>query len=170
MDGTMIFARLIHVVTGVFWVGAMIFLAAFLAPALKEVGPDAGKVMNALARRGFMKIMPVIAMLTILSGIWLYWRVSVGFDPVYMKSGPGHAYAIGGLLAVIALVLGVVITRPAMLKSAALAQSAIAAEAGERERLMGEAQRLRERGARFGVVVAWLLGLAAVAMAVGRYV
>ena len=57
-----------------------------------------------------------------------------------------------------------------MLKSMSLAQSAATADAGEREAILAEAQRLRVRGTRGGTVVAWMLIISAAAMAVGRYV
>ena len=117
MDYGLLLARLIHVLAGVFWVGAMVFVSAFLIPSLAEVGPDGGKVMVALQRRKFMVVMPVIGTLTMLSGIWLYWRASAGFQVDYMKSGPGHAYAFGAIFAITAFVVGMTVTRPAMMKA-----------------------------------------------------
>ena len=169
MDAGMITARLIHVLAGVFWVGAMLFVAAFLVPAIRETGPDGGKVMAAVGKRGFMQLMPVIAILTILSGVYLYWRVSGGFDYNYLKSGPGHAYAMGGILSIIAFILGITVTRPAMMRSMELAQSAAAAPPDERDIIMAKAQALRARGSKVGNVIAVLLVLAAVGMAIGRY-
>ena len=37
--------RIAHIVTGAFWVGTVIFLAAFLLPSLRAAGPAAGPVM-----------------------------------------------------------------------------------------------------------------------------
>ena len=170
MDAGMITARLIHVVGGALWVGAMVFVTAFLAPAIRDAGPDGAKVMGGIARRRFMQIVPAVAILTLLSGIYLYWRVSAGFDYNYLKSGPGHAYAMGGILAIVAFVIGLTITRPAMMKSMSLAQSAASASPEERDAMMAQAQALRARSAKAGVIVAWLLVMAVIAMAVGRYV
>ena len=170
MDYGLLLARIIHVLTGVFWVGAMVFVSAFLIPSLAEVGPDAGKVMAALQRRKFMIVMPVIGTLTILSGIWLYWRASSGFQLEYMKSGPGHAYAFGAIFAIAAYVVGMTVTRPAMMKATALGQSAATASESERPAIMAQALALRKRGTRGGNIVATLLTLAALMMAVGRYV
>ena len=170
MDTSMVVSRLIHIVAGVFWVGAMIFVSGFLVPAIRETGPDGGKVMAAIARRRFMQIMPVVAVVTILSGLHLFGKVSNGFEVEYMKSGPGHAYGVGGGLAILAFIIGISIVRPSMMKSMELAQMAGSAGPEEREAIMAKAQALRARGARVGVIVAWLLGLATAAMAVGRYV
>ncbi len=170
MDAGMITARLIHVVGGAFWVGAMMFLTFFLAPAIRDAGPDGAKVMGGIARRKFMQIMPVVAILTMLSGIYLYWRVSAGFNYDYMRSGPGHAYAMGGILALLAFILGLTVTRPAMMKAMTLLQSAATAPPSEKEAMLAEAQALRVRSTKAGVVVAWMLILAVVGMAIGRYV
>jgi hypothetical protein len=170
MDATLIAFRLVHVLSGVFWVGAMVFLAAFLVPSVNDVGPDGGKVIAALSKRRFMNIMPVIAGLTILSGLWLYWRASTGFSTDYMKSGPGHAYALGALCAITAFIIGMTVTRPAMLKALQLGQAAATAEPGEREKILATAKAIRERGAKAGNIIALLLLIAAAAMAVGRYV
>jgi uncharacterized membrane protein len=37
--------RFLHVFAGALWLGMAIFSAFFLMPAIKEVGPDGGKVM-----------------------------------------------------------------------------------------------------------------------------
>jgi len=170
MDTGLVLARIIHVVGGIFWVGTMVFLAAFLLPSMMEVGPDAAKVMAALQRRKFMVILPIVGVLTVLSGIWLLWTVSSGFNSDYMRSGPGHAYSFGGLFAISALVVGLTVTRPSMTKSMKLAQEAGAASESDRPAILAQAQALRIRGAKSGQVVAWLLALTALAMAVGRYV
>ena len=162
-------ARIIHVVGGVIWVGSMFFVSTFLIPSLTEAGPDAGKVMAALNRRNFMIVIPVIALLTILSGLWLYWRVSAGYDPAYMRSGPGQAYGLGATMAIIAFIIGMTVTRPAMVKSGKLMASAATASPAEREAMMVQAQAARARGARWGKVIVFLLIGAATLMSLGRY-
>jgi uncharacterized membrane protein len=170
MDVTLILLRIVHVLAGVFWVGTMVFLALLLLPSIRDAGPDGGKVMAALAERRFMQILPAVAILSMLSGIWLYWRVSFGFDSAYMRSGSGMTYGIGAASTIVAFVIGVAIVRPAMQKGMSLSQAAMKPDASQRESLMAEAQRLRRRADRTGLVVAGLLGIAALAMAVGRYV
>ncbi|HEX5577528.1 MAG TPA: hypothetical protein VFX40_04080 [Gemmatimonadaceae bacterium] len=170
MDTSVVVGRLIHILAGVFWVGTMMFVTVFLMPAIRETGPDGAKVMAAVARRRFMQVMPVVAILTILSGLHLLGKASNGFQVEYLKSGPGHAYGIGGGLAILAFIIGIAVTRPAMMKAVELAQAAASAPEDERAVILAKAQALRARGARAGTIVAWLLVLATVAMAVGRYV
>lgn len=148
-------ARVIHIVVGVFWAGTVFFNAWLLAPALRDLGPDGGKVMGALAKRGMLMILPVAGILTILSGIWLYWHASAGFDPAYMGSRPGMVYGLGMVATILAFLIGVAVVRTAIAK-AATAEPA-------------EGQKLRQRAASASVVVALLVGIAVLTMAVGRY-
>ena len=170
MDPLLLILRLVHIGLGVFWVGTMIFNAFFLMPSMLEAGPDGMKVAAGLARRRFLDILPPVAGLTILSGVWLYWIASVGFQPAYMRSSVGMTYGIGALAAVIAFVLGIAIMRPSMLKAAALSQAAGAAAPEDRAAKLAQAAALRVRGAETAKFVAVLLIIAVAAMAVGRYV
>jgi hypothetical protein len=170
MDATLVILRLVHIVLGAFWAGTLIFNAWFLVPAMSDAGPDAARVSAGLMKRRLFEVLPLVGGLTLISGIWLYWRASLGFQPAYVHSPVGMTYAVGGLLAIVGFIIGVVIMRPAMMRAARLAQSAASAPAGEREQQLAAAQQLRLRGAKFGRVVAWLLLLAVCAMAVARYV
>jgi hypothetical protein len=170
MDTLLVLMRLVHILLGVFWVGSVIFNVVFLVPAFVDAGPEGAKVSAGLMRRRFFDVLPVVAGLTVLSGIWLYWRASLGFQPAYMRSSVGMTYGIGALAAIVALGLGVAILRPAMLKAAALTQQAASAAPAERDAQLAKAQALRLRGIQVNKIVAALLVVAVVAMAVGRYV
>jgi hypothetical protein len=169
MDIVLLVARLVHVVLGIFWGGALIFTAVFLLPSVRDAGPDGGKVVAGLMRRRFLDVIPVVAILTVLSGFWLYWRVSLGFSHEYMKSPPAMAYGLGGAAALVALSLGLGVVRPSILRAAALAQAATAGPAAERQAGMAAADELRARAGRASRYVAGLLAVAAACMAVGRY-
>ena len=151
--------RLLHILSGIFWVGTMMFNAAFLLPAFKDAGPDGAKVAAGLAKRRFMVVLPIVALVTILSGLWLFWRVSGGFETTFMQSHMAKALSFGAACAIVAFIIGVVVVRPAMMQSMALAQS-------DPQR----AQVLRVRADVVGRVVTGLIALAAAAMAVARYI
>jgi len=170
MDLGLLVARVIHVLGGVLWVGSMFFIAIFLGPALEDAGPDAGKVMAALMKRKWMVFTPLVATLSVLSGFYLYWRVSEGFNSAYMGSGPGMTYGTGAAAAILAFIIGVSFTRPSMTKAMELSQRMANADAGERQSLAAQIGTYRARGANSGRVVVVLLLIAATAMAVGRYV
>jgi uncharacterized membrane protein len=162
-------ARILHVVLGVFWVGAMLFNTFLLIPAMTEAGPDSAKVGAALMRRGFATLMPIVAALTLLSGLWLYWRV-IGFSPSALTSGRGLTFGLGGLSAILAFIIGLAVVRPAMMRAVAMAQTVASVPEAERPALSAKAAALRVRGARGSMLVTLLLLFATIAMSVARYV
>ena len=107
----MLVLRFAHVFFGALWVGMMAFQTFFLMPALAEVGPDAGKVMAALMRRRIPVILPIVALITLVSGFWLFQRLSGGAAAGLMRTPMGLAFGSGGLAALLAFLLGIVVMR-----------------------------------------------------------
>lgn len=170
MEPLTVLLRLVHIVAGAVWVGMAVFVGFFLGPTMQEVGPDGGKVMLALQRRGLMTLLPVLALGTLLSGLWLYWRASLGFQPAYLASPTGVTFALGGLAALLGYGLGIGVMRPATLRAAALARGLEGSAGGaDHQATLAEIGRLRGRAGRAGRAVAALLLLATAAMAVARY-
>lgn len=163
--------RLVHIVSGVLWVGMMAFTAFFLTPAIREAGPMGGKVMAGLQRRGMMMIMPLVALATIFSGALLMWRLSGGSLLGLLQTPVGLTFAAGGAAALVAFGVGMAILRPTNSRVGALMTSASTATNEEERMVRGaEIQRLRARAEFVTRVVALLLIVAAGAMAVARYV
>jgi uncharacterized membrane protein len=162
--------RLIHILGGVYWAGTMFFFVTFLEPSLRSMGPDGGKVMIRMFERGYLKLVPAVAIATILSGLWLLWILSAGFDSAYMGSTIGIALSTGGGLAILAFVIGVAVMRPAAARIWDLARS-MAEETNEVARAAQGAElgTLRERVTLGARAVFGLLVLATALMAVARY-
>ena len=95
--------RLIHILAGVFWVGAAVFTAAFLVPTIRAVSPAGGPVMQHLTQvRKLPRYILAAGFLTVISGIGLYSIPSVGFTSPWMRTGPGITFGIGGALETVA--------------------------------------------------------------------
>ena len=168
MHAELIVLRLIHVGGGIFWVGTSLFTFFFLMPTVMRAGPGvAGPVMGGLMQRKFMVWMPVVALLVILSGLRLLMIVSGG-NPHWFQHRAGHAFTVAGGLAIIAFLIGLTISRPAMAKAAKLGQSAVS-DAPTRAALQDEIRRLQRRSYIGTMIVTWLLLASAAGMAVARY-
>jgi uncharacterized membrane protein len=163
----LIVLRLVHVLGGMFWVGSGLFTTFFLAPALKEAGPAAGQLMAGLQKRRLYSVLPIVAVLTILSGLRLMWIVSAG-DAHWFVHRVGHTYAVSGAFAIIAFVLSIVVARPAAVRMGKLSQSATS-DGTTRERLAAELQSLQRRMTMSTMVAVVLLILAAAGMSIARY-
>jgi uncharacterized membrane protein len=169
MQATLLVLRVVHVIGAVFWAGAILFVVHFLEPAVRDLGPDGSKVMQALQRRRYLEAMPVMALLTILSGFWLYHRDFGRFHPGPGASPAEWSYGIGGLAAVVALVIGLSVIRPSALRLGRVGAEMATATPERREALAAEANRSRGQLRMAGRIVVLLLTVAMVTMAVGRY-
>jgi hypothetical protein len=171
-----IILRIAHIVCGALWVGFAVFAGLIMMPSLQEAGPAGGKVMAALQKRGVATIPPILAIATLASGVWLYWRLTAGFESAAVTGAVGATYGVGGVLAITAFVIGMAMLRPAMLRAGELARrlgeatgEATEAEKAQRAEMAAELGRVRARGAAGGALVALLLIVATTAMAIARY-
>jgi uncharacterized membrane protein len=163
--------RIIHIVAGVFWVGSAIFVAGILLPTLQAVGPAAGPVTEHLIQVRRLPVRLMIAMiLVILSGIWLYWKDSAGFQSAWMRSGPGTVFGLGAMLGIAGGVVGMATSAPAGRRLTALGTAIKARGGPPTAEELAEIQRLQARMRGAARLVAILLLLATIAMAVARYV
>ena len=167
----MVILRLLHISAGVFWAGSMLFLAHFLAPAITDAGPAGGPVMMALMRRNVFVIIPIIAIVTILSGGWIFWIQSEGMHGPWLHSSMARVLSVGALLALIAFVIGMTVVRPTQMKIFALMiEIGPMPDGPDKQAKLAAVQPLRAKTFMMGKVVAGLLGLTVVAMAIARYV
>jgi uncharacterized membrane protein len=169
MDPVLILLRVVHVVGGVFWAGAILFVVHFLEPAVREAGPDGAKVMQGLRKRRYLEVTPVVAFFTLVSGYALYWRTFDRLFPGPGASGVELALGLGGFASLVAFVIGVSLLRPSALRIGTLGAEMAQAPEERKAALQEEIGRLRGRMRVSGRVVAALLGLAILTMAVGRY-
>ena len=88
--------RLIHILAGVFWVGAIFLIAGFLLPTARATGREGGRFMQHLMLQRRLPIFLAIAMLlTVLSGFALYGRLVSATHGAWAGTPPGIAYGVG---------------------------------------------------------------------------
>ena len=166
----LIVLRIVHILGGIFWLGSGLFTVFFLVPALGRLGPaGGGPLMAALQQRRLFTILPVVAVLTILSGVRLLQIVSGGFSPAYFDSRTGQTFLWSGVAAVIAFLLSLFVSRPAAVRIGQLSASMATLPEADRAARAGEVERLKRRSGLSGTVAMILLVGAAVGMAVARY-
>ena len=159
-----VIVRVLHIVSAAIWLGAAIFVGWFLMPAIIEAGPDGGKVMGGVQRRGWVVVAAIIAVFTVVSGIYLY------IPYMGSPSTMGSMLGAGGIVGIIAMILGgVVVSRSLAQANAVSAQIAATPEGPARQALMAKARDLRTRGLLFTRIVSILVLLAMMMMASAAY-
>jgi uncharacterized membrane protein len=170
MDGWLILLRIVHIGSLMAWFGGAIVAFFFLLPTARKLGRAGQPFMDHLMNRRRLGIFfPIVAALTILSGVALYWRDSGGLQSAWITSPSGLAFAIGGLAAIAAFVAGSVLTGPSVAEQTAI-QNELAAGDG----VPTEAQRQRLERANRRMWLASRIDLplvlvAGLTMAVARY-
>ena len=163
--------RASHVLLAATWVGATAFMVLFVMPALKQTGPAAGPMMGAIARRGLNGFMGALGGLTVLSGFYLYWRLTGGFDPALSATRGAMVFGTGGIAGLLSVIIGGAVVGRSMAKMGDLGGKAMALPEGtERAALMTQSNAARDRGLTGARIVLVLQMIAVVCMAVGHYV
>ena len=170
MTWLIVVLRLIHIVGGVFWAGAVWVLARFIEPTATAAGPEGGRFLQRFAGSGYTPAVISAGLATIAAGLALMWIDSGGFQPGFMGSHFGIALSIGAAAALMAAYVGIALgARNGMrLKNVA---AAIQAQAGGPTHAQGaDIQAIQGRLRRGGRITAVLLAVTVVCMAVARYV
>ena len=160
--------RIIHIVGGVFWVGGVLIMAFFIAPAVGAT-EEAGQkfIGHLMGNLKFSNRMSAAAGLTILAGFILYWIDSDGFTSAWMSSGAGRGFGIGAAFALIGFVFGILIGRTT--KAMAQLGAQLSQQGKPSPEQMSQMQSLRKQQAAYSNISAATLILAVVFMAIARY-
>ncbi len=191
----MLVLRVVHILFGLFWAGAAIVLAAFVIPAARANGSSGGRfMMELMQRRRLSAWLGTAAALTILSGATMYWRIATDMHDAWMRSRPGIVLGLGGLVALVAMILGAGVAAPTAKKLEALDRDArhpdgrpepalvharadasgmspleLPPPSGPPPEIVAELERLQSRLTVVARAIAVLLVIAATCMATARY-
>lgn len=155
-------ARAIHIVAGFIWAGAMFVMATSIMPVARQYAAEgAGRWTGMIVRR-VGPTSGIAAILTILSGMYLFAVLHPGDETLggtVLKAG-----AVAGLLS---FLIGFFIGRPAAFKLTALTEQRAAVPDPAKQQEIAALGRRAALSAQFTMT---LLALAVLAMAVFRYV
>lgn len=166
MNVFIIVLRLIHIVSGVFWVGGSMISALFLAPAVAATGEAGQQMMGYMVNKGRITVrITAAAIATVLAGAALYWIDSQGLTSAWTFSPTGLGFALGALLAIVGLVFGLMVGQSAKKIGMIAAASKGQPTAGQ----LGEIQAAQRRMATSSQISTVVLILALVCMATARY-
>ena len=165
-----IILRLLHIGFGLFWAGSALFFALFLMPSLIASGPEGVKFMQVLGRSGYPVAAMISAIITILSGFLLIWKLSSGFSSIWFTSWYARVLTTGATMALIAFIIGFTINRPCAAKMNKISAAIIKQGTPPTPEQLNEMMALRKKIFSGTNYIAILLVLAVAGMSVFRYV
>lgn len=166
----MVLLRFIHIVLGVLWVGSIFVLTLVLAPGMQQLGLPLEPVMRTLQHRKFPQMMMAFGGLTVLAGLTMMYVLSRGHEADFFGSHFGRTLSLGGLFAILALVIGGAVQRPAMEKAARLRMDLSSNPPRGDDPRVAQAAALQQRALGAARWIIMLLLLAVTCMAIARYV
>ena len=168
MDIYVIVLRLIHIFSGIFWVGTSFFLYFFLQPGVKAAGPAGGAVMGRISTSRFPMVIGLAALFTVLAGFLLYWKDSGGLQLDFITSSAGIMLTLGALGGIVAFGVSFGVQMPVTLRMAAIQK---AAQASGQPPTPAQMQELQVLGKRMEVATRWgviFMIIAVIGMATAR--
>ncbi len=171
MNWIMIVLRIIHIFSGVFWMGMSIFNVQYLQPTVAATGAEGQKVMQYIARStNLTAAVYTTSTLVVLSGLTMYGIISGGFQVGFITSAYGLTLAVGGLFAIATWLIVIIVVRGIFTQMAGIGQQ-IQAQGGPPTAEQGAAMRaLTDRLASIGRIGVGLLMVALLAMSIAQYV
>jgi uncharacterized membrane protein len=171
MDQTLtLVLRFVHIVGGVFWVGAAFLMVGFIFPTVRETGPAGGGFMQEIMQRRRLPVfMNAAAGLTMLSGFIMYGRMTAATNGAWAGTRTGMVLGIGGLATVLAAIIGGSVVGRGGQKLAKIGASVQASGGAPSAEQAAEIGALQTRMGKAMRVVAGLLFVAVTTMATARY-
>ncbi len=158
--------RLIHILGGVFWVGAALTMNFFIGPAVGATAESGSAfVGHLMSKTRFSSAMMGAAFSSVIAGFILYWLDSDGFTSPWTKSGAGTGFGIGAAFALAGLVFGILFGR----NSAALSQLGAQIQGKPTPEQLQKLQAIQKQQALIGPLNVYSLILAVLFMSIARY-
>jgi hypothetical protein len=140
-------------------------------PAIDESGASGGQVLMRVNRRGVTTYMTVLGGTTALTGLYLFWHFTGGFDPAVSVSHAGVAFGTGGVAGILAGIIGGgVVGRSAKAVANIMSRAVNMPDGPAMGALIEQTVGLRRRIKAGSSVVIVLQTIALVVMAVGHYI
>jgi uncharacterized membrane protein len=164
------FIRFVHVFAGVLWVGAGFLFLFFIGPSVKATAPNGQKFMqHFIVRRKYPMFMGTVAILTVLSGVALYWRDAGGDLGGWLQTGPGLGLTIGSITAILVIPLGLFFLTPLTERLGKLSAQIEAAGGPPSQALLSEIETLDKKLHSLEWLDFILLLISVLTMATARY-
>jgi len=164
-------SRILHVLLAAIWFGAVVANVFFFIPAVQEAKAAGGQVMGILMRRGYVTFLTAISGVVTLTGFYLYYHLTQGFDPIASASMPARVFGTGAIAGLIASITGPVFVGRAVKRVAAImAKAGPMAESAEKSALLQQAGALQASSIRWSKITLALMTVALITMSIGHYV
>jgi uncharacterized membrane protein len=170
-DTSMVILRIVHIATGVIWVGSLFVVVVFVQPSAAALGAAGAPFMSELRRRRFVDVVFLDAVFTVVAGSFLYWHDWHTYPSFgdWIGSSFGASLTVGALLAISGLAVAASLTRPTIVRLVSLGKQVAESGGTPPPQTVAQIGVLQRRLVVAERVSFSLILLAVVAMASARY-
>ncbi|UCH60491.1 MAG: hypothetical protein JSV61_03175 [Anaerolineales bacterium] len=170
MNILMIILRIVHIFSGVLWVGAAFFNVMFVQPSVRASGADGQKVSQYMVQKTRLtSYVYGTATLNILAGLAMYYILS-GFRLSFLRSGYGLVLTIGALAGLISWALVIFMVRDIFGRMGAIGKLIQSQGGPPTPEQASELQALGVRLTSLGNYGLFFMAIAVLGMSAARYV
>lgn len=170
MDLLMIALRITHFVAGIVWVGYGMFMLYLLVPTARKLGAEGENFMQEFLKHSrFSLVMPLASLLTTAAGLWLYYKVSNGFNSDWMGSDGGIVLSIGVVAGLFAFGHGGATTGPITSRIGKLSEELDALTELPTDEQLAHMSDLQRKMRLHGQISVSLMVISVIGMASARY-
>jgi len=169
MTALIIILRLVHIFGGVAWAGASFFVGGVISPMVQSDESARPFMQKLNTRSKFYPYMALMATLTLLSGLILYWMLS-GFRADFITSGRGLTLTIGSLAGLIAWIMGMTNQQPTGKRMKALVAQIESSDGPPQPAQIEEMKSLAEKLSRDGILSTILISISLIGMSISQYI
>ena len=167
----MVVFRIVHVMAAIAWGGSVFLFVLYVQPSVAAIAPAGAPFMaELLGKRKLVSVLIGLGSVTVIGGLFLYAhdaQIYGGFGE-WIKTGFGVSITIGAVAAILALAIGILGTRPNVNRLLGMGRQA-AEMGGPTPEMAAEIASTQARLRKFARASLALIVLAALTMAIGRY-
>jgi len=164
--------RIVHIMAGIAWAGSVFLFVVFVQPSVAAIAPAGAPFMGELlGKRKLVDRLIALGSTTVIGGLFLYWHDWHDFGSFgdWIGSRFGAVMTIGAVAAIVALAIGILGTRPNVIRLLSLGRQAAGAEGPPPPELAAQIGQTQARLKIFARASLGLIALAALAMSTARY-
>jgi uncharacterized membrane protein len=168
----MVLFRIAHIMAGIAWAGSVYLFVLFVQPSVAAIAPAGAPFMaELLGKRKLVDRLIALGTATVIGGLFLYWHDwhAYGSFGNWIGSTFGAVITAGAVAAILALAIGILGTRPNVIRLLALGRQAAEAGGPPPPEVAAEIARTQARLKIFARSSLGLIALSALAMATARY-
>jgi uncharacterized membrane protein len=169
----LILFRIIHILAAIAWGGSVFLLVTYVQPSAAAIAPAGAPFMTEmLGKRRLVDSLIGLGTATVVGGLFLYWHDWHAFGSFgdWIDSRFGIMITIGSVSAIVALAFGIFGTRPNVLRLLALGRQVAQSGGPPSPETAGQIALIQTRLKVFARVSLGFIAVAALTMALARYV